>query len=187
MAKLLYMSKRARVDMSTAIEFLRTRLSKITIEDWDKLLGLLQYIKGTINLKRVLVNNGLHCMSTYVDASYTTHMDMKGHTGGLISLGKGTIHTKSSNQKINTKSSTESEVVDAGDFIPWTMWSRRIIKEQGYGMKRTLFYQDNDSAMKMEKNGLKSCGDKSRNINIKYFFIKDVLEKKEIDLKHCET
>ena len=41
--------------------------------------------------------------------------------------------------------------------------------------------------MKIEKNGLKSCGDKSRHINIRYFFIKDVLERDEIDLKHYGT
>ena len=112
---------------------------------------------------------------------------MKGHTSGLVSLGRGTIHNKLSKQKINTKSSTESEVVDASDFIPWTIWLKRILQELGYGMKRTLLYQDNESTIKMEKNGLKSCEDKSRHINIRYFSIKDVLEREGIDLEHCGT
>ena len=33
------------------------------------------------------------------------------------------------------------------------------------------FYQDNQSAILLEKNGRGSCGDKSRHINIRYFFI----------------
>ena len=41
-------------------------------------------------------------------------------------------------------------------------------------MDRTVFYQDNDSAIKMKKNDLKSSGDKTRHINIRYVFIKDV-------------
>ena len=41
--------------------------------------------------------------------------------------------------------------------------------------------------MKIDKNGRKSCGDKSRHINIRYFFIKDILEKENIELKHCPT
>ena len=102
----------------------------------------------------------------------------------MSSLRKGTIHTKSSKQTINTKSSTELEVIGVSDFIPWTMWLKRILKEQRYIMKSTIFYQDNESAMKMEKNGLKSCGDKSRHINIRYFFIKDVLEREGIYLKY---
>ena len=41
--------------------------------------------------------------------------------------------------------------------------------------------------MKLEKNGRKSCGDKSRHIDIRYFFIKDVLRRENIDLQHCPT
>ena len=83
---------------------------------------------------------GLECLSTYVDTYYAIHMDMKGHTGGLVSLGRGIIYNKSSKQKINTKSLMESEVVGASDFIPLTMWLKRILQDLGYGMKRTIFY-----------------------------------------------
>jgi hypothetical protein len=138
-------------------------------------------------MKRIMGTDGLETLRTYVDASYATHMDMRGHTGGIISLGKGIIHSKSSKQKIKTKSSTKAELVGASDFIPWTLWLRRILNEQGYDMKNPVFYQDNESAIKMERNGLKSCGDRSRHINIRYFFIKDILEREEIDLKHCRT
>ena len=124
-AKLLYVSIRKQVDLSTEISFLCTRVSKNTIEDWEKLCRLLQYMKRTINMRRVLGGTeGLECLSIYADASCATHMDTKGHTGGFVSLGRGTIHKKSSKQKINTKSLTESEVVGTSDFIPRTMWLR---------------------------------------------------------------
>ena len=41
--------------------------------------------------------------------------------------------------------------------------------------------------MKLKKNGGKSCGDKSRHIDIRYFFIKDVLHRKNINLQYCPT
>lgn len=53
--------------------------------------------------------------------------------------------------------------------------------------EKKIFHQDNESAEKMERNGLRSYGDKSRHINIRYFFIKDVLEREKIDLRHCGT
>ena len=105
---------------------------------------------------------------------------MRGHTGRFVSLCKGTIHTRSLKQKINTKSLTKSEVAGAIDFIPWIIWLKRILDVPGYGMNKTIFYQDNESAIKMEKNGLKSCGDISRHINIGYFFIKNVLERRRL-------
>ena len=54
-------------------------------------------------------------------------------------------------------------------------------------MRRSIFYQDNDSAMKMESNERRPAVDKSRHINIRYFFIKDVLERENIYLVHCPT
>ena len=54
-------------------------------------------------------------------------------------------------------------------------------------MSRSIFYQDNESATKLEKNGLKSSGERTRHINIRYFFIKDILMREKIHLEHCKT
>ena len=43
------------------------------------------------------------------------------------------------------------------------------------------------SAIKMEKNVRQSCGEKSRYIHIRFFFIKDVLARENIDIVHCPT
>ena len=50
-AKLLYVSKRARVDIDLAVSFMCTRVSRSTEEDWGKLRRLLNYISGTIDIK----------------------------------------------------------------------------------------------------------------------------------------
>jgi hypothetical protein len=138
-------------------------------------------------MPRIIGSNGMDMLHTWVDASYATHNDMKGHTGGAMSMGTGLVHSKSSKQKLTTKSSTETEVVGASDYSPWTVWAKRFLKAQGYDLTRNVFYQDNMSAMKIEKNGRKSCGDKSRHINIRYFFIKDILKNENIALEHCPT
>jgi hypothetical protein len=122
-----------------------------------------------------------------VDASYGTHNDMKSHTGGIISLGTGVVHSKSSKQRLNTKSSTEAELVGASDYITYTLWVKRFLKEQGYEVMNNIFFQDNQSAIKLEKNGRQSCGEKSRHIDIRYFFIKDTIERENIDIKYCPT
>ena len=86
---------------------------------------------------------------------------------------------------MNTKSSTESDFVGVGDYIPWTVRAKSFLEEQGYILRRNIFNQDNESAMKMESNGRRSAGGKSRHINIIYFFIKDVLKRESKDLMHC--
>ena len=130
---------------------------------------------------------GMDVLHTYVDASYAIHSDMKGHTGGLLTMGLGIIQGKATKQKLNAKSSTEAELIGASDYIPWTVWVKWFLKDQGYKLRRSIFYQDNQSAMKMESNGMKSAGDKSRHINIRFFFIKDILKREGIELLHCRT
>ena len=117
-AKLLYVSKQIRMDISPTIVFLCTRVSKSMEQYWEKLSRLLGYLNGTKKLRRILGSDSLSSLTTYVDVSYAIYMDMKGHTGGLVSLGKGTIRANSSKHKLNTKSSTEAELVSASDFIP---------------------------------------------------------------------
>ena len=61
-----------------------------------------------------------------VDASYAVHPDFKSHTGAIMTLNDkegGAVQTISRKQQLNTKSSTESELVavdDASTFIFWT-------------------------------------------------------------------
>ena len=61
-------------------------------------------------------------LTTYIDASYAVHPNMRGHTGGMMSFSLGVIHSRASKQKVNTKSSTESELVGVSDYLPYTSW-----------------------------------------------------------------
>ena len=81
-------------------------------------------------MPRIIGANGMEIMETYVDASYAVHHDMKGHTGGLLTLGRGIVQGKASKQNLNTKISTETELVGASDYIPWTVWATWFLGEQ---------------------------------------------------------
>lgn len=97
---------------------------------------------------------------------------IEGMQEGPCQWEKGVFHSKSGKQKFNTKSSTETEVVGASDYLPWTIWATCFMEDQGYPMRTKIFYQDNESAMKLESDGRKSCGDKSRHIHIRYFSLR---------------
>jgi hypothetical protein len=55
--------------------------------------------------------------SCWVDTLFATHHDMKSHLGGLMTLGKGAVYATSRQQKINTHSSTEAEIVGLNDVF----------------------------------------------------------------------
>ena len=107
----------------------------------------LQYLNGAIDDVLTLGADDITMMTTWVDASYAVHGDMKSHTGGVISFGREGLFCKSTKQKLNTKSSTEAELVGASDFLPNTIWAMLFLKAQGYKMKESKFFQDNQSTM----------------------------------------
>jgi hypothetical protein len=125
-AKLLFVVKRARPDSQVPISFLTGRVTKADTDDWKKLKRLLMYLHGTIDLPLTLSIDDLCVVKTWVDAAFATHHDMRSHTGGYITMGKGALYASSKRQKLNTKSSTEAELVGAGDFLPQTIWTVRI-------------------------------------------------------------
>ena len=115
--KQLFSSKRVRLDVDLAISFLCTKVAKPSKGDLEKLKRVLEYLKHTKNMKSTMSMNNMVYLQTWIDASYATHRDMRGHTGGVISMGKGMVIHGCSKQKINTKSSTESEIVGVSNFL----------------------------------------------------------------------
>jgi len=185
--KLLFCTHRARPDIQLPIGFLCTRVSKSDETDEEKLVRTLQFLKGTINDDLVLSADSLLEYFTWVDASHAVHGDMRGHTGGCQSLGLGCFHTKSLKQKLNSRSTTETEVIGASDYMPFTIFTKSFLSAQGYEMKEGMFYQDNEAAEKLEKNGKASSSQKTRHIDIRYFWMKDRIKTENIRIVHCPT
>ena len=122
-------------------------------------------------------------MSWWMDASYGVHPDMKGHTGLTMSLGKGSVLSKSTKQKLNTTSSTEAELVGTFDGMLELLWVKYFLEAQGYHAERTVLYQDNKSAMLLEKNGQKSSTKRTKHINVRYYFVHDCWLKKDMEIE----
>eukprot|EP00978_Attheya_sp_CCMP212_P032491 scaffold127229_cov35-Attheya_sp.AAC.1 len=93
--------------------------------------------------------------------------------GATLSLGKGTVTSISCKQKINTRSSTESELVSIDDVILKALWTQLMIEAQGFKVKN-IAHRDNTSSMKLEANGKSSSGKHTRHFNIKYFYVTDL-------------
>jgi hypothetical protein len=77
---------------------------------------------------------------------------MRGHSGGGLSMGRGFPIVSSTKQKLNTWSSMESEIVGADNFMPAIWWTRYFMEAQGYQVQDNILFQDNKSAILLEKN-----------------------------------
>jgi hypothetical protein len=109
-------------------------------DDYGKLKKLIEYLRESIYLPLILGWDESGILTWSVDASFAVHMDMRSHTGMALTLGRGALISGSYKQNINTKSSTESELVGVDDGMPFIMWIR-------------LFYIEHNSARGKSKRG----------------------------------
>jgi hypothetical protein len=185
-ASLLYLAKRTRPDLLLCVSFLSTRVQKSTIQDRMKLDRLLRYLNATKHLCLSLSSNSIRVV-LYADASYGIHFDAKSHTGAILSLGIGAIYSNSTRQSIVSKSSTEAELIGLSDSLGMAIWFRNFLIAQGYSsVDPVIAYQDNLSTIALTAKG-RSTSNRTRHIDIRFFWIKDMVDRKEVTVKHLST
>ena len=104
-----------------------------------------------------------------------------------MTMGNGAVMSLSRKQKLNTRSSTEAELVAADDAAGLILWTKLFLEAQGYGVKQNILYQDNKSTILLEQNGKRSSGKRTRHLNIRCFFLTDQIEKGNMEVKFCPT
>jgi hypothetical protein len=111
--KVLFLCKHTQPDISPAIAFLTTRVQHPTREDWMK--SVMRYLKGTVH--DVLRADGSGSVKWYTNASSMVQLEYRSHTGAIMTMGVGTVSSISHKQGMNTRSSTETEVVVADEAV----------------------------------------------------------------------
>jgi hypothetical protein len=125
-------------------------------------------------------------VSSYIDASYAVHPDGKGHTGAVITVGKGAVYAKSSKQKLVAKSSTEAELINISHGLIQSLWTRNFLEAQEMRVKPVQLWQDNQSTICLARRG-KSASNRTRHVAIRYFFIKDRMYSGEVEISYLPT
>ena len=130
-AKTLYVCKSARPDVSTAIAFLTTRVRAPDVDDWRKLSHLMEYLRVDRLHPLILSADGSGVLMWYVDASFAVHPNMRCHTGGGLTMGRGFPIVSSTKQKLHTRSSTESKLAGVDDMMPIFVWESVFLDGSG--------------------------------------------------------
>jgi hypothetical protein len=154
MVKLLYLAKRARPDILTAVSFLCTRVTKSMKSDLRKLSRVIGYLRGTTNNKYVIAPNQPLRIVAYVDAAFTTHDDSKSHSGVAIFVAGVLVYSASKKRACITKSPTESELVALLDYVGFIKlfheFISSIIMEN---LPIPIVYQDSTSVITLVTKG----------------------------------
>ena len=186
-AKLLYLGKRTRLDLLTAVSFLCTRIQSPDVDDFKKLGRCLRYLRDSRHLSLTLKADAMNVIQWWVDASFATHPNCHSHTGATLSFGKGSVYLMPSKQKLNTQSSTEAELVAINDVLSMILWTRLFLEAQGHKVTDNILHQDNESTIKLARNGRRSSSKQTRHIEVRYYFITDHIDRDRMRVSYCPT
>ena len=94
--------------------------------------------------------------------------------------------SKFTKQKLNTRSSTEAELMRCSDHATSAIFAKLFLEAQEYIIEQTNIHQDNKSAIKLKRNDKTSSSQHTSRINIRYFSLKDRI-KDYFDIVYCPT
>lgn len=183
----MFLYKRARQDIQPAIAFLSTRVCAPTEQDYKKLFQMMSFLKNMQDDVMMLEAGNKQVQEWWIDVSFAVHPDMRSHMGAIFTLCKGAISSISTKQKVNTRLSTEAELVGIDDVISKVLWTKRFIEAQGFQLRANIVYRDNTSLMQLEENGRQSASKRTQHFNIKYFYVTDLIIRREMEIKYCRT
>ncbi|GAU37152.1 hypothetical protein TSUD_293100 [Trifolium subterraneum] len=150
---------------------------------------ILRYVKGTLNYGiwyKTTEEDRLSLIGwTYSDYA-GDHDDRKSTSGYVFTIGIGVISWSSKKQPIVTLSTTEAEFVSASACACQGIWLRSILNHLSLTQSNgTIIYCDNSSSIKLAKNPI--MHGRSKHIDVRYHFLRDLNNEGVIELKHCRT
>ena len=83
--------------------------------------------------------------------------------------------------------STEAELVGVDDVLTQVIWTQYFLKDQRYKIHDNIIYQYNQSAIKLDNNCRQSSIKKTSHINIRYYFITNMVTNQEESVELCPT
>ena len=84
----------------------------------------------TRNIPLIMGTAGAGILKWWIDASFAVHPNMRGHTGGGLSIGRGFPVSNSTKKNLNTLISKEAEIFGVDDCMPALCWTRYLLEAQ---------------------------------------------------------
>lgn len=146
---------------------------------------IFRYLRGTSKVC-ICFGNEKPILVGYTDAGMAGDVDSRKSTSGyLITFARGAVSWQSKLQKCVALSTTEAEFIAATEACKELFWMKRFLEELGLKQERYVLYCDSQSAIHLSKNP--SFHSRSKHIDVRYHWIRDVLDNKFLELEKIHT
>ncbi|CAM8923569.1 unnamed protein product [Rhodiola kirilowii] len=147
---------------------------------------IIKYVCGTSDYGLWYTKDTNSCLVGYCDADWAGNAeDRKSTSGGCFSLGNNLVSWFSKKQNNISLSMAEAEYIAAGSCCTQMLWMKQMLDEYRVKQDVMTLYRDNMSAISISKNPVQHS--RTKHIDIRHHFIRELVEKKIITLTHVST
>lgn len=177
-----------RPDLAYGVNLISRFVSSPTTMHWLAAKRILRYLKGTTDLG-IFYRRGKGELKliAFTDSDYAGDLDDRRSTSGFVfMLGSGAVSWSSKKQSVVALSTTEAEYIAAALCACHCVWIRRVLEKLGAEENTgTLIMCDNSSTIQLSKNPV--LHGKSKHIDVRFHFLRDLVNKAEVELRYCNT
>lgn len=184
---LLYLTNKTRPDIQYAVNICSRRLENPNLEDILNAKRILRYLVDKKNEGICyLRNSNYKQLEAFCDSDFAGDKNTrKSTTGFVIFYCGGPIAWTSRKQPIVSLSSTEAEYIAAADCTKEILYLKTVIEDLIGEEINVELNVDNQSAIKLIKNG--QFSKRSKHIDVRYHFIHEKVNEGLLLLKYCDT
>ena len=183
---LLYLNQASRPDLCYSVNQLSKFNREPSATNLKQAKRVLKYLKSSANKKIAYKKNSEKInIDVFVDAEYGRHKKAKSVYGYVINFNEAPIAFKTKQQQCTSLSSTESEFIAIAEVAKKVMWLKNVFEFLKVKHNVIKMYNDNQSSIRIATNS-GSCN-RTKHINIRHFYVQELLENEEFELMYVPT
>ena len=182
---LMYLAVGTRPDIAFAVSTVAQFCQDPGPEHWEAVKHIYRYLLGTKKLA-LTFGEGKQGLEGFTDADGASQEHRHAISGYAYILDGGAVSWASKKQELVTLSTTEAEYVAATHAAKEGIWLRRLVEEVFRPLAHpTPLYSDSQSAIALTKD--RSYHARTKHIDIRYHFIRFVVDNHSLRLVYCPT
>eukprot|EP00253_Pinus_taeda_P008888 PITA_08888 len=176
-----------RPDIMHVVSLISRFMERPKETHWQAAKKILRYVNGTKGFGILYSSSESFMLKGYTDSDWAGSVDDRQSTSGYVFyMGSGAISWASKKQPVVSLSTAEVEYVAAIAAACQAVWLRRVIRDLCHEQEKgTTIYCDNSSAIALSKNSV--FHKRTKHIDTKFHFIRELVNNGEIVLQHCRT
>jgi hypothetical protein len=189
---LMYTMICTRPDLAHVVSVVSKFMHNPGKEHWNAVKWILRYLKGTSHFGLLFNKNSVKEIGVmgfvegFIDSDFAGDLDKRRSISGYVfSLCGSAVSWRASLQFVTALSTTEAEYVSATEGVKEAIWMRGLISKLGVPQDVIKVYCDSHSAICLTKNDMYQF--KTKHIDIKYHFIRDIVAEGKIKVDKIHT